>query len=207
LSFRLGNRNPVAMEGNAQEIRALRPMDSRSRIGVRDRPRIGVRDKLRGNDRANRRRTDLPGEIRRGGRSVELNAESEETEHFEDIETRRLQQVARLRMIVGFLGEKSQRNWWPSEFFSDTAPAFLNPVFGKTATLAQYHGVKEAARRVHDDHIGVGSVFHLFRLPDSIEQCLFELLQSSAVIDVLCKVGFNDIVIATKKRGGKAKGV
>jgi hypothetical protein len=29
------NRNPVAMEGNAQGIRALRPMDSRSRIGVR----------------------------------------------------------------------------------------------------------------------------------------------------------------------------
>jgi hypothetical protein len=40
------------MEGNVQEIRALRPMDSRSRIGVRDR--------LRGNDGANRRRTDLP---------------------------------------------------------------------------------------------------------------------------------------------------
>jgi hypothetical protein len=40
------------MEGNAQAIRALRPMDSRSRIGVRD--------GLCGNDGANRCRTDLP---------------------------------------------------------------------------------------------------------------------------------------------------
>ena len=88
-------------------------------------------------------------------------------------------------MIIGFLGEKGQHNWWPSEFFSATAPAFLNPVFGKTAALAQYHGVKEAARRVHDGYIGVGRVFHLFRLPESIEQAVFEVLQNPAVTDAL----------------------
>lgn len=96
-----------------------------------------------------------------------------------------LQVIARLRMIVGYLGEKGQHNWWSSEFFSATAPAFLSPVFGKTATLAQYHGVKEAARRVHDEHIGVGRVFHLFRLPESIEQAVFEELQDPAVTDAL----------------------
>ena len=96
-----------------------------------------------------------------------------------------LQEIAQLRMIVGFLGEKGQHNWWSSEFFSATAPAFLNPVFGKTTTLAQYHGVKEAARRVHDEHIGVGRVFHLFRLPESIEQALFEMLQEPVMTDAL----------------------
>jgi hypothetical protein len=95
----------------------------------------------------------------------------------------RLQEIARLRMIVGFLGEKGQHNWWSSEFFSATAPAFLNPVFGKTTTLAQYHGVKESARRVHDEHIGVGRVFHLFRLPESIEQALFEMLQEPVMTE------------------------
>lgn len=98
-----------------------------------------------------------------------------------------LQEIARLRIIVGYLGEKNQHNWWPSEFFSSTAAAFLNPVFGKTATLAQYHGVKEAARRVHDEHIGIGRVFHLFRLPESMEQAVFEVLQDPAVSDALLR--------------------
>jgi hypothetical protein len=88
----------------------------------------------------------------------------------------RLREIARLRMIVGYLEEKGRHNWWPSEFFSATAPAFLNPVFGKTATLAQYHGVREAARRVHDEHIGVGREFHLFCLPEAIEKAVFEAL-------------------------------
>ncbi len=101
--------------------------------------------------------------------------------------TLHLQEIARLRMIVGYLGEKSQHDWWSSEFFSATAPAFLNPVFGKTSTLAQYHGVKEAACRVHDKHIGVGRVFHLFRLPESIDQAVFEVLQNPAVADALRK--------------------
>lgn len=53
-------------------------------------------------------------------------------------------------------------------------------MFARTAPLAQYHGVKEAARRVHDEHIGIGRVFHLYRLPETLEQSLFELLQEPA---------------------------
>lgn len=71
----------------------------------------------------------------------------------------RLREIARLRLTVGYLGEKGQHNWWSSEFFSATAPVFLNPVFSKTAVLAQYHGVKEAARRVHDAHIASAACF------------------------------------------------
>ena len=97
----------------------------------------------------------------------------------------RLEPIARLRLIVGFLGEKGQRDWWPTEFYSKTASAFLTPIFAKTASLAQYHGVKEAARQVHDDRIGVGRVFHLFRLPESMEQSLFEFLRDPEVIDRL----------------------
>lgn len=91
-----------------------------------------------------------------------------------------LQAITRLRVIVGYLGEKAQFNWWPSGFFTPSSAAFLNPVFARTAPLAQYHGVKEAARRVHDEHIGIGRVFHLYRLPETLEQSLFELLQEPA---------------------------
>jgi hypothetical protein len=90
----------------------------------------------------------------------------------------------RLRVIVGYLGEKAQFDWWPSGFLTPSSAAFLNPVFARTASLAQYHGVKEAARRVHDDHIGIGRVFHLFRLPETLEQSLFEVLQDPAAATV-----------------------
>jgi hypothetical protein len=94
-----------------------------------------------------------------------------------------LAQIARLRLLVGFLGERSQFNWWPSAFFTASSSAFLGPIFTKTAFMAQYHGVKEAASRVHDEHIGIGKVYHLFRLPENVEQTLFTHLRDHAFID------------------------
>jgi hypothetical protein len=94
-----------------------------------------------------------------------------------------LAQIARLRLLVGFLGERSQFNWWPSAFFTPSSSAFLAPIFTKTAFMAQYHGVKEAAVRVHDEHIGVGKVYHLFRLPEHVEQTLVTHLRDQTFVD------------------------
>ena len=95
-----------------------------------------------------------------------------------------LEDTVRLRLIVGYIGEKNQFNWWSSEFITPNSAAFLAPVFSKTASLAQYHGVKEASRRVHDESIGVGQrVFHLFRLPAALEQRLHELVVSRGLDD------------------------
>ncbi len=79
------------------------------------------------------------------------------------------QTIAELRVLVGYLGEQ-QPAWWPSQFYSPTAAAFLGPVFTRSTMLAQYQGVTAAAARKHDDHIGVGRTFHLFRLPETLEQ-------------------------------------
>ena len=95
----------------------------------------------------------------------------------------RLRRLAHLRVLVGYLGEKGQHGWWPSEFYSATSAAFLTPVFTRTTNLARYHGVSEAARRVHDEHIGIGRVFHLFRLPEIVEQAVFECLQTPAAAE------------------------
>lgn len=81
-----------------------------------------------------------------------------------------------LRLVVGYLGEKDQGNWWSTSFFSPTSQYFLEPVFARTTRLAQYNGVREAARRLHDERIGIGSVFHLFRLPEEVEQDLQHLI-------------------------------
>lgn len=88
-----------------------------------------------------------------------------------------LNNVAKLRLAVGLLGEAHQKAWWSSNFFAPNSKAFLTPVYGKTQLLAKYYGVKEAATRVHDDHIGIGKgVYHLFRLPEVIEIDLHKLL-------------------------------
>jgi len=88
-----------------------------------------------------------------------------------------LEMLAALRAAVGFLGEREQYGWWQSSFFSAGSRAFLAPVFGRTPLLAQCAGVTRAAGLVHDDRIGVGRVFHLFRLPEAVEQGLHRALQ------------------------------
>ncbi len=109
------------------------------------------------------------------------------------------------RVIVGYLGEKSQHNWWPSEFFSTTSDSFLSPVFAKTKHLARYSGVVESGRRVHDDSIGVGQrVFHLFRLPAALEQQLHESVASQALNEsMVAATGSTDAAVAKLKEFAK----
>ncbi|HPP28650.1 MAG TPA: BrxE family protein [Phycisphaerae bacterium] len=83
-----------------------------------------------------------------------------------------IKQLARLRLAVGYLGEQAEMGWWSSTFCGKSGTAFLAPVFPRTHALAQYHGATAAAARVHDDRIGVGDVYHLFRLPEDLEQSL-----------------------------------
>ena len=84
--------------------------------------------------------------------------------------------IAKLRASVAFLGEKEQHNWWPSSFLSRSGEAFLSPVFPKTSILSRVTGASKAAQLCHDEYIGVGDVFHLFRLPENIEHDISQLL-------------------------------
>ena len=87
--------------------------------------------------------------------------------------------ISRLRVLVGYLGEHNQANWWSSSFLGRSSEAFLAPIFGNAVENARVVGVTEAARRVHDDAIGVGRTFHLFRLPETLEQELHRTLSAS----------------------------
>lgn len=95
------------------------------------------------------------------------------------------QTLLRMRLLVGFLGERAQCDWWPTAFYEASSRLFLEPVFSKTSRLAQYHGVLEAARRLHDEHLSVGS-YHLFRLPEELEQDLHALLQTRLGEELAC---------------------
>ncbi len=90
-----------------------------------------------------------------------------------------IEAILKMRFAIGLLGEKDQAGWWPSSFMSPTSSAFLLPVFGANIMHARYQGVVEAGKRAHDERIGVGRVFHLFRLPEATEQRLFDVLSSN----------------------------
>ena len=89
--------------------------------------------------------------------------------------------LATLRIIVGYLGERERFGWWPSAFFAPGSATFLAPLFARTQLLARCNGVTQAAALVHDDRIGVGQVYHLFRLPEDVEQGIHRLLSDEAV--------------------------
>jgi hypothetical protein len=93
--------------------------------------------------------------------------------------------IAELRVLVGYLGEKGQANWWGSDFFNTTAAAFLAPIFTRSLFLAQYQGATAAAAKVHDEAIGVGRIYHLFRLPIVLEQASADALNDATFVQAV----------------------
>jgi hypothetical protein len=92
-----------------------------------------------------------------------------------------VRQIVCLRLAVGLFGEQAQLAWWSSSFLGQHALAFLRPIFGSKTRMAQYNGVTEAACRVHDEKVGVGRVFHLYRLPETIERRISDAFQEGSL--------------------------
>ena len=82
----------------------------------------------------------------------------------------------KIRALVGYLGEKSQFNWWDTNFLSDTGLQFLSINFPRSSFSAGVNSVTTAAMRLHDERIGKGGVYHLFRLPSSVEESIHNAL-------------------------------
>jgi len=93
------------------------------------------------------------------------------------IDYRTIEQIAQIRVLVAFLGEKQQCSWWETSFLRDTGLHYLRFNFPRTAFLAGVTSVSEAARKLHDERVGKGMVYHLFRLPFNIEERIHEILR------------------------------
>lgn len=96
---------------------------------------------------------------------------------------RDIKDIARMRIVVSYLGEKGQYDWWPSGFWAPTADAFLSPVFPRSIFIAKVNGASAAAKKLHDERIGIGRVFHLFRLPEDLEQAIHSALHSELTVE------------------------
>lgn len=99
-----------------------------------------------------------------------------ETGGLSELDMDSTEQLMKLRLAVGYLGESFAYAWWPTRFYEDSSRLFLDPVFARTSFLARYHAVNEAARLLHDEFLNVGC-YHLFRLPEEVEQDLHKLVQ------------------------------
>jgi hypothetical protein len=105
--------------------------------------------------------------------------------------------ISEMRVLVGYLGERDQYGWWSSEFFSDTAAAFLAPIFNRSLFLARYQGATAAAAKVHDEAIGVGRIYHLFRLPIGLEQASADALNDAVFVQtVQARLANRDLALA-----------
>ncbi len=114
--------------------------------------------------------------------------------------------LAALRTLVGYLGEREQFAWWPSAFFASGSAAFLAPLFARTQLLAQCNGVTQAAARIHDERIGVGQVYHLFRLPEDVEQSIHLALQDPArSARLMASIGSQGTALAHLREIAKAQ--
>lgn len=76
----------------------------------------------------------------------------------------------RLRAIVLALGEDPAVQWWRTQFFSAAGLRLLARIYPRTQWPAAVESASVAARTIHDQAIGRGQVYHLFRLPDHIER-------------------------------------
>lgn len=72
-----------------------------------------------------------------------------------------------LRATVGFLGQSAK--WWNCQFLSPTGPRMLQTIFPRTSHQAAIRSVMQAATLHHDKVLGKRGVYHLFRLPSSVE--------------------------------------
>lgn len=86
----------------------------------------------------------------------------------------KIEQFLLLRATVGFLGEKEQFGWWDTSFLSPVGQKYLLITFPRSALPAGIEAAAQAARRLHDERIGKGRVFHLFRLPHGLEHRLHQ---------------------------------
>ena len=84
-------------------------------------------------------------------------------------DTAAIESAAMVRVLVSALGELGESPWWRTKYLSDTGLRFLERIYPRTAFAAGVRGCRIAARGVHDESIGRGEVFHLFRLPQAFE--------------------------------------
>lgn len=91
--------------------------------------------------------------------------------------------VVRLRTVVLTLGESANPPWWSTKFMNQTGFNFLERIYPRSYFQAALNSAGKAARDAHDRSTGKIGVYHLFRLPVTLETDIHSHILSS--VDIL----------------------
>lgn len=107
-----------------------------------------------------------------------------------------------LRALVAALGERATPPWWRTQFLTEAGLRAVARVFPRTAVSAAVRSVCIAACSEHDRLIGVGTRYHLFRLPTEVEHAMGLSLADPARQAALSETlrGDTDALLAELKR-------
>jgi hypothetical protein len=92
--------------------------------------------------------------------------------------------LLKLRLQVLSLGEKHK--WWTSSFFTEESISFLEYVFPKTTYATSVIAASEVGKEIHDKAVGTGK-FHLFRLPQGLEEKIHRFVLENEALPALLK--------------------
>lgn len=107
-----------------------------------------------------------------------------------------LERLVALRVLVAYLGEADQFDWWPTAFLTVTGQRFLELNFPRTLLSAGVASVCQAAKNLHDQRIGHAGAFHLFRLPHGLEQDVHRFLATDGGRDLVGLISGREHAVA-----------
>ena len=96
-----------------------------------------------------------------------------------------VESLTRLRVLVSVLGESAHMKWWRTEFLTSAGLRFLDRLYPRTSCAAAVRATGVAARALHDSNIGRGGVYHLFRLPETLEEQIHTMARGGYFEEVL----------------------
>jgi hypothetical protein len=83
--------------------------------------------------------------------------------------------VFRLKAVVLALGESTTPPWWQTKFMNETGLKYLERLYPRSFFHAAVYAAGRAASEAHERAVGRVGVYHLFRLPESLEAELVRL--------------------------------
>jgi hypothetical protein len=81
--------------------------------------------------------------------------------------------------LVLALGESTRPAWWKTNFMNETGLRFLERLYPRSSFRAAVHAAGKAACEIHDRAVGRVGVYHLFRLPESLEMDVYSIQSST----------------------------
>lgn len=86
-----------------------------------------------------------------------------------------------LQMIILFLGEKNQFNWWDTSFLTNTGIDFLKISFPRIPYVSAFNSTRKAARLLHDESISKENSYHLFKFPIYQEEIFYRQVNETNI--------------------------